>query len=500
MERLLSDTMARRIQLIHLLHSTREWLASEKIARILQCAQKTVMLDCQYLEARWSDYFTIETSKKFGIRLRKSPTHSIHDVYLIVIRESSPFSFLESIFFNPKLGNQDWEKQLFISSSSFYRLEKKISKVLQSRNNRMHKNPYYIYSSDERQVRMFFANYFLELYGIHQWPFPLSKEKIIAFARKISEKFQFNLTDHQIIYLSYVMAVTIIRERQGFLIQQRRDPLQTYHQMCQELKQFRQEIKEIITPLYVRLPDTWYEDFCYSLLGWEFVWDNPQEKQNVKQMATSLIDTVQKALKLTIAPDNHAQMVRLLMDIYTKHKIYPYQKYMIYDRFYYSSLTIQRQYIVFSAVLKKALKELERKTKFPWYSQYFKQILNDFLIYWRHLPQLIARLRRKVSVAVLSDLGCEHATFVSEYLQHHFHERIEVTAQEHSFFDFADRIHANTFDLYVANYTPKGIAGEKLAVIDDVPTIGNLDRLHQLINQHNAQFLQKIPYLKEDFD
>lgn len=134
MEFLLSSSMHRRVALLNLLNSSNGWVTSERLADLIGCSQKTVMLDCQYLEDRWLDYLTIETSRKSGIHLILSPHHSIHDIYVEIIQESNAFTLLEALFFNPKQPAEYWEHELFLSHSSLYRLSNVITTSLKKRN------------------------------------------------------------------------------------------------------------------------------------------------------------------------------------------------------------------------------------------------------------------------------------------------------------------------------------------------------------------------------
>ncbi|MFD1902225.1 hypothetical protein GQR36_23515 [Enterococcus termitis] len=109
------------------------------------------------------------------------------------------------------------------------------------------------------------------------------------------------------------------------------------------------------------MPKNWYEDFCYSLFWWDFGWDNLQEKENVLTQANQLVDTIKEALTIEISDSSRESIVRLIEHVYAKHKMFPYKKYMVYDRFLYSSKIIRQTYLVLGAVVTKALRDLEKK-------------------------------------------------------------------------------------------------------------------------------------------
>ncbi|MFD1902224.1 helix-turn-helix domain-containing protein [Enterococcus termitis] len=169
MERLLSPAMHRRVLLLNLLNEPNGWVTSEELAEKIKCSKKTVILDCQYIEDRWSDYFTLEVSRKYGIRLIASPYQSIHEIYIEIIKESNAFSFLESIFFSPNQSAAYWEEKFYLSNSSLYRLSNLILSALKERKIELSRSPYYVYGKDERKVRYFFTSYFIEVYGNRDW-------------------------------------------------------------------------------------------------------------------------------------------------------------------------------------------------------------------------------------------------------------------------------------------------------------------------------------------
>ena len=495
MEFLLSSSMHRRVTLLNLLNSSNGWMTSERLADLIGCSPKTVMLDCQYVEDRWLDYLTIETSRKSGIHLISSPHHSIHDIYAEIIQESNAFTLLEALFFNPKQTAEYWEQELFLSHSSLYRLSNVITTSLKKRNIEMSRSPYYIYGAEERQVRYFFTSYFLEVYGIHEWPFPFDKERIMILAQNINHSSELNLNDIQLAHLTYSIAVTIIREHQGFLIQSTSDPIKRFQEYTVDVRKYRVDIEEIVKPLAAKVPDNWYEDFCYSIFWWDFGWDNLQERVNITKQGIGLVETIKEALEIPITEESRANIVRMFEYIYAKHKMYPFKKYMVYNRFLYSSKAIKQSFVVFTAVVSKSLQVLENKTQFPWFSMYLDEILHEIVIRWESLPKLLDDIRHKVSVAVLSDLGTEHGQLLASILKDNFQEKIDITVEEKLIIDERKPLDLNEYDLYVSNYTIKDVPEINSVIVEDIPSFKNLIDLRKFIDNRRLVLPETIDYL-----
>ncbi|MFD2308470.1 helix-turn-helix domain-containing protein [Enterococcus termitis] len=495
MERLLSPAMHRRVLLLNLLNEPNGWVTSEELAEKIKCSKKTVILDCQYIEDRWSDYFTLEVSRKYGIRLIASPYQSIHEIYIEIIKESNAFSFLESIFFSPNQSAAYWEEKFYLSNSSLYRLSNLILSALKERKIELSRSPYYVYGKDERKVRYFFTSYFIEVYGNRDWPFPFDKDKLFALADKIAAKFELELNDGQIVHLVNSIAVTIIRESQGFLIKKKRDPINNYVKKMIDIKKYQKEVEEILAPLEIVLPKNWYEDFCYSLFWWDFGWDNLQEKENVLTQANQLVDTIKEALTIEISDSSRESIVRLIEHVYAKHKMFPYKKYMVYDRFLYSSKIIRQTYLVLGAVVTKALRDLEKKMKFPWESMYLNELLHEISIRWDQLTEQSDAKRHQISVLVLSDLGKDHAKLLGSILADNFRDKIAITVQKYPYYDQPAQTIDNTFDLYVSNYALNHIDAGINMIVEDIPSFKNIMDLRGFIDKKRLVLPKDVPYL-----
>ncbi|GGC75527.1 helix-turn-helix domain-containing protein [Enterococcus wangshanyuanii] len=495
MERLLSPAMHRRVLLLNLLDEPNGWVTSEELAEKIDCSKKTVMLDCQYIEDRWSDYFTLEVSRKYGIRLITSPYHSIHDIYIEIIKESNAFTLLEAIFFQPNQSAAYWEEKFYLSNSSLYRLSNSILYALKDRKINMSRSPYYVYGKDERKVRYFFTSYFIEVYGTRDWPFPFDRAKIFTLADKIVAKFDLELNDGQLVHLVNSIAVTIIRESQGFLIKNRRDPINSFVKKMIDIKKYQKDVEAILTPLEIVLPENWYEDFCYSIFWWDFGWDNLQEKEKILNQGNDLVDTIKEALKIEISAVSRASIVNLVEHIYAKHKMFPYKKYMVYDRFLYSSKIIRQTYVVLGAVVTKALSDLEKKTKFPWESMYFNEMLHEISIRWDQLTEQSDAKRHQVSVLVLSDLGKDHAKLLGSILHDNFRDKIAMTIQEYHYYDQPPQTQDNTFDLYISNYALSHINEGVNMIVEDIPSFKNIMDLRSFIDRKRLVLPKDVQYL-----
>lgn len=209
------------------------------------------------------------------------------------------------------------------------------------------------------------------------------------------------------------------------------------------------------------------------------------------------IETITEALGISISDFSRKDCVGLLKKVYVSYKAYPYEKYIAYNRELYSSLTIQKDFAVFSRVLAKTLRDLEAKQRFPWYSLYYSMILFELFIYWDNLPQQLDGLRQPVKTEVCSDLGPEHAKLLAYYLKKNYHNKISLSVQSSKVYSQVTS-ESLACDLYVTNFSTPAIPEEKLFVVEDVPSAKNLSALGSRIEEYRMNALIKqLSYLKK---
>lgn len=485
MEQLITTEMTRKILLLNLLYGADDWLTTEKISARLHCSTKTVIADCRYIEEHWPDQLTIETSKKSGIKLTISTYHSIHDIYVDIIKNSASFTLMEAIFFHPGESSEEMANRVFLSGSSLYRLSRKLNKSLKDRHLSIESNPFLFSGTSERQIRYFFTSYFVEVYGVHKWPFHFDKVALINLAKKINADFQLYLSDFRIIRMAFSIAVTLTRIHQGFTTQNEMtndDQLVENLSQC-KMENYHEELMTLVNDLDFPTYSEWQKDFCYSIFWWVFGKDEETEEKT-RQLAEQLIQEVNKELNTSIDDTSRKKITQIIRNLYCYHHIYPYKKHIIYSRFFYSGKSIKQNFILFSTRISKVLTEHEISDGFPWNTFYLNEVLHDFMLYWEDLPTQLFNNRGKVSIAVLSDLGKEHAEVMGTILKMNFLNNVSVTTQNASLFDPQKQQIASKRDLYVSNHHIEHVSQEKVVVVEDILSSKNIVDLRKIIEQN----------------
>ncbi|BBM17831.1 hypothetical protein G15_1477 [Enterococcus avium] len=490
MRHALSSTKNRQIELIELLRTANNYVSVKKIAQKIEAVPKTIISDCQEIEDQWSDIVQIEKNGSGDLHLTEKDNHTVHEIFSDILKESPTFQLLEILFFQPGKLRTDLEKELFLSSSSLYRRIVKLNEGLEMRGLQVDRNNLTLVGADERQVRLFMADYFLEVYDIYEWPFQLDQKKVLATINHLNDHLELKLNFLQKTEFAFLLAVSLIRQDQGFFSTKKQNAL-----AAENVKSYVLPIQELMATISLPVTEERQNDLIQTIFWFDFGWDNAEEEARIERLCNQTLTLMTDALGIGISDLGRKNCIALLKAVYVSYKVYPYEKHIAYNRDLYNSLTVQRDFAVFTKVLEKTLRDQEAKTRFPWYSMYFHPILFKLFIYWDDLPEQLDALRKPVATEVCSDLGAKHAQFLAYYLKKNYHDKVLLDVQ-------ADKIYAEVApeslvsDLYVTNFSTPEIPEERLFVVEDVPSAKNLSALGRKIEEYRmVTLIKQLSYL-----
>ena len=167
MRRLLKNTTQRRLAIIGVLRDLIGWQNPEMIADLLECSVKTILSDVDAINNLWGEHVGIEYSRTNGLRLNDALHNKTRQLARNLMDESEAFIFLERLFFQPNEDMDYWINALYISEATFYRMIKQLDRVLNERGLVLERRPFRITAKNERWVRVFYVQLFLEKYGVN---------------------------------------------------------------------------------------------------------------------------------------------------------------------------------------------------------------------------------------------------------------------------------------------------------------------------------------------
>lgn len=469
MERLIQNTMIRRVRLLDILFHSNQWISMGDLAKRLKCSQQTLLSDCEYFESEWLDYVVMEVSKKQGIRVYMNRNHSISELYKKMMKSSSDLALLESFFFYPNQDTSFHIKRLYSSESSLYRSYKRLKLALKDRKIEINhdQDTYVLVGENELQLRLFLIVYFCEAYEESEWPFSIDKEYIYKLVNSTIKIFPFKVTLNSMKFLMYSMAISIIREEQGFI-------LSVNHHFKKAVVINDTVFETLESVLCLRYPTIKCDRFYQSIFWWESIWEDYEEKNSVKRWSDTFLEKLCSSLGIKIAEKNKIELTNWIQFIYARYKVYPFQESIIHNRFTQSSIAIKRNYPVYAQKVLDILRLLEKQTSFPWYSNYYDELLHETFFQWNELYQQLDKKYPKVVVFVYSDLGEEHEVFLSYLMKNKFPKRVDVyCARERS--SSKEGGATINYDLCISNYTLKNVEPENFVVVEDIPSTKKLD-------------------------
>ncbi|MFC4771777.1 helix-turn-helix domain-containing protein [Enterococcus hermanniensis] len=492
MRNALSSTTNRQIDIIEILRDADNFVPIKKITEKIDAVPKTILTNCHEINTQWGEIVHIDKNDLSELRLSEKDNRSVQEIFSKMIKESPSFQLLELLFFKPGKLRTDLEKELFLSSSSLYRRIVQLNKGLAKRGLTVDRTDLCISGTDELYVRLFMTGYFLEVYEPLEWPFQLQKEPLYKVAHLLNTTLKLDLTVYELTKLVFLIAVTLTRLNQGYRTVAKP---QTKHSH-KVFTTYQKALQDSVDLVGLCLTAEKFMDLFYTLF-WQpfFGWKSLEEESHLTSLCDELLDLLTGVLKLTFSKKSRAACLNVLKTVYTNYKVYPHENYIAYNREYYNSLTIQKDFAIFSKVLEKALHDFERTSSIPWYSMYFNHILFEFFINWQHLPAQLDAMRQAVVTEVCSDLGIKHIGLLAFYLEKQFHEKVSLVVRPQlNCKDFP----SDTFtsDLYITSFPTCAVPIEKLFVIADIPSKKDLTALGKKIdNIRRNKLINELAYL-----
>lgn len=499
MRELLDSSTKRRLEILEQLNRSADWLSSNELANTNKASLRTINSDVHYLKENWFPHLIIETSKKNGVRLSTPPSSHASVVYNSVIENSEAFQLLEKIFFDPHTNIEDWEDEMFISESSLYRIANQLTSSLTHYGLNLQKRPCRVSNQNEIYVRYFYTTFFSEVYGIHDWPFALDRRKTVILARDIFVKSGYQVDEVLIMNLAYVIAVSLERISQGFY-SEISHPERITKEMRDPFYEFEEQINSLISVLDLSLNDKLLDDLINSIYFVKAIIIDHVDIIALKSKLADFIELIKVALDLEIDDLSRQNIKNVLTFIYLEHLTYPFDDYMLFNRYEFNGTAIRKNFPSFTKVIEKGLETMEEDMAFPWLSTFKNEVIYWVMVKWRRLPTILENKKEKASMLVLSDLGEEHANLLAEMILKNFGTKVKVVAYQESviFLEDANPAIFEGYDYYVTTFFKDIIPEDKIIVVDAIPSDQDWGKIRRAINKINQIDPALLDYLKKN--
>lgn len=501
-KQLLNISTYRRLKLVEFLDQVPTWLSPKEVAEKNQSSLKTLQTDVEYINDFWGDYLHIAQSKAQGLRLDNISFNKLSNVYDLIYQESNEFQFIEQLLYNPTGDAEFWIKQFYMSEASFYRMANNVAGFLERRGLELQRNPFRVTGKKEEWVRLFYQRYFSEAYDTRSWPFKMDREDVLCFIMRISTEVDLVLDDRETQNLAYLFLVSIIRQNHGFTLEPAQyeapdDIIDTVIQYSQDyaIKIFADSPYQIL--------DKWQREIARTLFHQFYQWDNPEQEQRLEKKMKDFLDRLTQTLNFELMLDDRKKILQEILQWGVQYQFYPYPRTILFNKHRRFSLEVQRVYPVFSAVVVALLTEIGKKESSDWLKVHYHDILTLLLKDWHNLPTQLEKLRKQVSIIVVSDLGIKHSQMLRSFLIAQYSDKISVDIYKKPLLFSAaeDLAVLKKYDLVVSNNPLSNYGEDNFLVVNDFFSSSDRENVFRFIlkvqKAETRRYLRKIGHAGE---
>lgn len=505
MRPLLDIPTQRRLNILEQLNEADTWVSSNQLATLNNASLRTIHNDINFLKETYTPYLTIETSKKNGVRLLFHSCSHLKMVYQDIYKQSDAFSLIESVFFDTSLSIERWGTRLFVSESSLYRIVNDITISLGQFNLTLEKKPCRILGKKELDVRYFFVRFFKEKYFIYDWPFEASKDDSFHLCSLLLDLTKTKLDENLLIQMCHLVNISLIRSSQGFTINEKLTAPQAA--IVEKIKQ-QPDIMGYLNNLFATYNlEPSHEEigqlvYCLANFITYWIYDEAQAAE-ANHTIGLLVNNIKTTFRIDLEPDLEETLFQEIRQAYLFYNIFPYQNYLLFDEYQEYKNTIQKDFPIFSQVIKQKLLKIENESNFPWYRLLYPKILYILITQWEFLAEKIDERKAKVAVLVLSDQGQAHTNFLIRQVTHSFGDRATFYSAESDLFFFEKTTSENfeSYDLVLTTFATDLIPCKKLIVINNIPSNHDWQIMRQAIKKRYIKKQEDIFQLnQETFD
>lgn len=461
MRSILDSQTKRLIEVIEHL-SLNEFSNFQDLMQLVNASDKTMLSDLATIEKRWGQqlgmikyrdiyYFTV---KNIAV---------MHDIYRELFARSLPISFIFALFENPHNRMKYYASNLHVSESSLYRLLPGLNEYLSKSKIKIVSvnGLFHIETKDECQFRNFFASIALQTQYVDDI---LKQQELEIFDDIFDSFFEFydpiiDATEASFYKIYYKLA--IIREIQGF-------------KGAFKSKLAVDKAFDHLSPRY----ETLTKDHLKSVHGGFLRIFVPQSQSDI--VIQALKNALMDSLHLDLEKEEKELLYKLCADAYTYINFYPYEIATLFNRYDYFAKSFKEQNNLTYMKIKNTIKQFYKVN-----SPTFYTALNFFVYYLNLYFYPAIRQQQTLKIAVISELGIEHAEFLRQYIQDHFAfsvvsvEDIYTLAFSKSSKEFDTR----HYDLILSTAILSNLKKEEYLIINDYPSILDISKINQAIQR-----------------
>ena len=478
----------RKLNIIEILYFSDDWVTISSLSKKLRCAERTIKQDIFSLkELVTADY--LQTSRK-GIRLFLPSHMSIEMIYRTILKESTNFNLLESLFHDETKTLEQMAELLYTSPTTLVRTIKKINLSLKDFSLQIQTKPCRLVGP-ESNIRSFYICYFRESYTHLEWPYPTIDKKVFENFLIVAAKFirtQLNFSDFE--RVKHWIAVSLIRTQKGHYVEIRENKLSKY---IPDLTKFRLILKPLENKMNISFQPQFIEQVFAVFLNNSYAFSyeslveaskTDPETNTSLSLLSNLLESLSKQVGVPIPNKEH-----LLLDLYNLSKLVsrPNKQmrkvtHILFDQKDFFVRSLEEDIPDFIYLAKKKINGYQKKMDLIFSEHSRNELIYTLIIHWDNLLIELHRQRKKVKLLVISTYDLEHAKMIRDIIDIHYHDDVEaeiyleprLSLKQLKKLDYNVLISTTSFD---------PIPNKKIICIQNIPTEQNLKEIKSAIDE-----------------
>lgn len=480
----------RRLEVLEYLYSSDDWIPLKELAKKTGSSERILKQDMIQMR----EYYSIEilqTSHR-GIRLVFPPNYSIDDIYRTILKNSTAFNFIEKLIYDDNKTVFELADELFISSSTLFRIIKKLNVSLRKYYVQIQTHPCKIISENEDTIRYFYLNYFSERYSSFEWPHKMINQEIyeqLLLLLMKENNITLDIADFN--RLKQWTVIPFIRTQQGHYTE---ITSSKYSKMIPDFSKFQPVLEMIERTLGIPLDKDFLEQIFSVFINNNFaltfdsLLEDTQTDPFVEKSISvhrTLLHNLSNQIEIPIPNRNHLikEMYNITHFVFKSKSGHYLPSFILFDQKKFFIQSIEELFPDFIKEAFATLKRYEKKMDLTYNESAQYEILYTLIIHWEHLIPELYKRKEKVHLLIVSSFDLEHAKMIQDLLHHYFKEEISTEIYEKPVFSLEDvkeqphDILVTTFTIPLNNLVDVG----NYICIQNMPTKRNIHALRQEI-------------------
>ncbi|WP_051669282.1 M protein trans-acting positive regulator PRD domain-containing protein [Carnobacterium jeotgali] len=448
----------RRLKVLEYLYSRDDWIPLRELAQKTGSSERILKQDMIQLR----EYYSIEvlqTSHR-GIRFVFPPYQSIDGIYRAILKDSIAFNFIEKLFYDDTKTVFELAEELFISSSTLFRIIKKLNGSLKKYYVQIQTHPCKMISENEDTIRYFYLNYFSERYSNLEWPHKAINQEIyeqLLFLIMKENNINIDLADFSRLKLWTV--ISFVRTQQGNYTQ---IASSNYTKMIPDFSKFHPAVATIEKTLGISLDKDFLEQVFSVFINNDFVltYDslledaqtNPFIEKNIS-VHRDLLTNLSNHLRIPIPNLNQLikEMYNITHLVFKSKSGHYLPSFILFDQKKFFIQSIEELFPDFVKEVLTTLKRYEKIMELTYNESARYEIMYTLIIHWEHLIPELYKRKEKVHLLIVSSFDLEHAKMIQDLLHHYFKEDIYTEIYEEPIFSLKD-VKKRPYDILVTTF------------------------------------------------